>query len=194
MWRKSNSTRMSQSPTPAGKDSPISRITTGAAKAMRTCYSTVRASSTSTSYRTLNPRSKENLIGVSEWASASKKFLAHSTWAESCYSAYTFSIINIRSVRVLLTVLAVGTLTVLVADETLVVALAVLLSAACLLAITSLPRKLAAEGHIGLHHHLVDGFSSNLAELKCVLAAFAVAVDAKWPWVMMNVPLAKHSQ
>ena len=178
MWRKSNSTRMCQSPTPAGKDSPISRITTGAARVMRMCYSTVRASSMSTSWRTFNPRSKENLIGVSEWASASKKFLVHSTWAESCYSAYTFSIINIRSVRVLLTVLTVGTLTVLIADEALVVALAVLFSTACLLAIASLPWKLAAEGHIGFHHHLVDGFSPDLAELKRVLAAFAVAVDA----------------
>jgi len=66
MSRKSNSTRMSLSPTPAGKDSPISRITTGAARAMRMCYSTVRESSTSTSWRTFNPRSKESLIGDSE--------------------------------------------------------------------------------------------------------------------------------
>jgi hypothetical protein len=88
-------------------------------------------------------------------------------------------IINIRSVGVLLAVLAVGALAVLVTDHALAVALAVLLRAASLFAVAPLAQELAPEGQVGLHDHLIDGLCSNLAELHRVLAAFTVAVDAE---------------
>jgi hypothetical protein len=79
----------------------------------------------------------------------------------------------------LFTVFAIGALTVLIANKALVVTLAVLLGTACLLAVTTLPRELAPKGQICFHHHLVNGLSANLTELKSILAAFTVAVDAE---------------
>lgn len=79
----------------------------------------------------------------------------------------------------MLAIFAVGALAVLVADEALVVALAVLLRAACFLAVAPLPRELAFKGQTSLHHHLVDGLRPDLAEFQRVLAALAVAVDTE---------------